>query len=251
MDGTTHPPSVPRLRRLVSPTATRFSGLARRFFRRVPKSRQGFSILGLIVAAAMITVGIVGVAGLTVATLRTTRVSNNRFVALALAREGLELTRSLRDDNWFSYDRGWTDVAGRGIKWRGGFDTAAEIRRLICTTGTTRTSRIEPENNVAPDSQNARLSGTNTTKLMLNENFPLNGYAYSHKGGSGVPTVFRRQVRIVPSTVEDCGVEVQKNANPEPAILTVVSRVHWREKSADPWQCVELQEHLADWVRER
>src|SRR5688572_32835373 len=103
-----------------------------RFLKRTRLGRtfgeQGFTLLGVIFALAFVVTVVTALGLLTARTIRAGRLSEERFIATALAREGIELVRALRDENWFAHSQGATQ-----IKWRGDdTGTAAEQRRAIC-----------------------------------------------------------------------------------------------------------------------
>ncbi|MDD5291290.1 MAG: prepilin-type N-terminal cleavage/methylation domain-containing protein [Patescibacteria group bacterium] len=75
------------------------------------KKQSGFSILEIVVAFSIITIGLVGVLSLTTQNVQVEYVNKNNLVASQLAQEGLELTRNIRDNNWLSgndWDNGIT-----------------------------------------------------------------------------------------------------------------------------------------------
>ena len=64
------------------------------------KSQSGFSLLELIVAVFILTVGILGVQALIRENLVLVFHSKNRLTAAYLAQEGIEIVRNIRDTNW-------------------------------------------------------------------------------------------------------------------------------------------------------
>jgi len=62
--------------------------------------KKGFSILELLITIFVVSVGIVGVFGLTQNTLSAALATRSRVVAAYLAQEGIELTKNIRDNNW-------------------------------------------------------------------------------------------------------------------------------------------------------
>lgn len=64
------------------------------------RSRQaGFSLLELIIAIFILTIGITAALQLIVSTIRNSMDTRNAVVASALAQEGLEIVRNIRDNN--------------------------------------------------------------------------------------------------------------------------------------------------------
>lgn len=70
---------------------------------------QGQGLLEVIVAIGVITTGLVSALGLTVANLATTQTSAMRIVAANLAREGIEVVRNIRDNNWLTKKDYWDE----------------------------------------------------------------------------------------------------------------------------------------------
>lgn len=68
------------------------------------KNGAGFTLLEMLLALAVVSVGIMGAFTLSLANLHTARDNYNRILAANLAREGVELVRNIRDSNWLKID---------------------------------------------------------------------------------------------------------------------------------------------------
>lgn len=67
----------------------------------IKKNEAGFSLLGVIAAFFIITVGMVGVLGLANTTIKGSSLSKMRLIASGLAQEGIEVDRNMRaDTDW-------------------------------------------------------------------------------------------------------------------------------------------------------
>jgi type II secretory pathway pseudopilin PulG len=64
------------------------------------KQKFGFSLIDVLMAVAVIAIGLIGVMSLLVQNIQAARVNKNFLVASMLAQEGIEIVRSLRDANW-------------------------------------------------------------------------------------------------------------------------------------------------------
>ena len=65
---------------------------------------RGFTLVEVMIAIFVFLVGVVGIYALLPRAIKTTTDNNNRFIAAQLAREGIEIVRNIRDENWLSGD---------------------------------------------------------------------------------------------------------------------------------------------------
>lgn len=96
------------------------------------KNQKGQSLLELIIALGVLTVGVFAVWSLLAANYRGESEVRARVVAINLAREGIEVVKNIRDSNWFKIDN------GRGIAWTDGLigsDSTARISNLLADVG--------------------------------------------------------------------------------------------------------------------
>lgn len=73
--------------------------------------QKGLSLIGVVVAVSILATSAIVVSRLVVETQRLAAISRDKFVAINLAREGLELVRVVRDTNAIDTDdaTGWKD----------------------------------------------------------------------------------------------------------------------------------------------
>lgn len=64
--------------------------------------KPAFSLIELLVAMAMVGIGLIGVASLAAQNIRVQYFNRNSLISAQLAQEGLELARNRRDNNWKS-----------------------------------------------------------------------------------------------------------------------------------------------------
>lgn len=82
---------------------------------KIIKNNSGISILEVVVAILIITIGLVGVLSLVIQNIQVQYVNKNVLIASGLAQEGLELVRNVRDLNWLTPDYAWDkDIVGDG-----------------------------------------------------------------------------------------------------------------------------------------
>ncbi|MBU0722425.1 hypothetical protein KKA93_03155 [Patescibacteria group bacterium] len=80
---------------------------------KIIKNNSGISILEVVVAMMIITMGMVGVLSLVIQNVKAQYINKNVLIASGLAQEGLELVRNARDLNWLTPGNDWNkDIAG-------------------------------------------------------------------------------------------------------------------------------------------
>lgn len=84
-------------------------------------NKKGFTLLEVIIAIFIITIGITGAVNLINYSISNTIVSRSQVVAVNLAQEGLEVVRAIRDTNWLE-DAVWNDGLDAG-NWRVQYDS--------------------------------------------------------------------------------------------------------------------------------
>lgn len=86
---------------------------------RLRKNKKGQGLVEVIIALGIITTGIVGVLTLTYSSLSASETSIKQIIAANLAREGVEVVRSIRDSNWLSDDPNWLAGLISGVDYNG------------------------------------------------------------------------------------------------------------------------------------
>lgn len=79
---------------------------------------SGFTILEMLLALSVLSVGIMAAFTLSISNLQTAKNNYQRILAVNLAREGVEIVRNMRDTNWLKIDKNVADCddyAGNGI----------------------------------------------------------------------------------------------------------------------------------------
>lgn len=77
------------------------------------KKRRGFTILEVIIAIFLITVGLISVYSAATYFTSNSKLSKGKLIASQLAQEGAEVVRNIRDQNWME-QRGWLYNLGDG-----------------------------------------------------------------------------------------------------------------------------------------
>jgi type II secretory pathway pseudopilin PulG len=203
-----------------------------------PKPEQlGQTLIETLVAIFILTTGLITAITLGIYSFNSTDNSSKQIVATALARQGVEAVKNIRDSNWLSdplVDCSGTMGANQSChpNWQGGGanrlstgDYAVDFNFLGGTDGWTMSR--SPAN------------------FSLNYDPSTGQY---HNGGSGAPSIYSRDVNIAEDSSAPYTV-----ANPK---LVVTSTVWWSGRACPvtaspdtlPASCkTSLQMYLTNW----
>lgn len=78
-------------------------------------SSAGFTILEMLLALSVLSVGIMAAFTLSISNLQTAKNNYQRILAVNLAREGIEIVRNIRDTNWLKIDKNVADCDGAPV----------------------------------------------------------------------------------------------------------------------------------------
>jgi type II secretory pathway pseudopilin PulG len=117
---------------------------------------KGFTLVEVIVAIFLLTVGIIGVSALITSTISSATHSSQKLVAAYLAQEGIEIVRNIRDTNWIE------QVTNPAIPWDEGI----------------------PEGSWEADYTSETLDNSYTGKFL---NIGSNGFYHYSGGSSALP----------------------------------------------------------------
>lgn len=192
-------------------------------------SPSGFTLVEVMVAVAVLSVGLIGAANLITYNISNSAKAINKTIAMNLAQEGIELVRNIRDTNWL---QGKFDNSGAN-SWDWGIDGVGNRKylRFFCGDGSVDNITSTP------------TGGTEEAKID-NCGADCQIYAYSlgsvkcysdnfggsYGGYSGVPTNFYRLTHIE---------EVDSNSN----IVNVT--VKWIDRGQNHY--LTMQEILYNW----
>ena len=84
---------------------------------------KGFTIIEVLIAVAVITIGVLGILGVIYQTTSYIALSSSRLVAIYLAQEGMEIVRNIRDTNWLN-NRSWDQGLNTGV-WEADYNDSA------------------------------------------------------------------------------------------------------------------------------
>ena len=172
-------------------------------------------MIEVLVAISLLASTIITISALTISMMRANSINHNHLIATELSREGLELTRIIRDQNWENYKYWLTDIhAGVGETF---FTVDAEFETEPYST-----------------EEDARL-------YKLDEmGVPYTEYAHNN---SGEQTPFYRKITVYPTLSN----EEQDVSVSDDYILKVLveSKVWWYYKGDT--KGVTLFTELTDW----
>lgn len=87
----------------------------------VNKSGAGFTVLELMAAIIVITIGVLSAYGVVQKIISYTSASSDRLAAAYLAQEGVEIVRNIRDTNWIEGEN-WDNGLGAGVAWEADYN---------------------------------------------------------------------------------------------------------------------------------
>lgn len=171
------------------------------------KLKRGQTLIETITAVTIISMSLVAILSLGTISIYYGTQSKEEVIASNLAREGIEIVRTIRDSNWLDPDKGAFENLPDG-NWIINYDDTA-----ILLGGT-----------VDPTADSSDITYCNKCVLFFN-NF------YQHTGGSSTP--YKRLVKIEPTVP----------ANPD--IKHITSTVSWTIKNRP--RSYSLETYLTDW----
>ena len=156
------------------------------------KSDAGFTLLEVMMAVFVVTVGIIGIFTVIQNLSIQSSYSSNRLIAIYLAQEGMEIIRNVRDTNWLEQQSNPENPWEEGLT---GCSVGCEVDYL-CTT-------VEDPSITNP---NGHLCLALYSGSLLK--IDVNGfYNYS----SGTDTKFKRKITITEESTDNLKVEVLVN----------------------------------------
>jgi type II secretory pathway pseudopilin PulG len=164
-------------------------------------NKLGFSILEVVVAILIITIGMIGVSSLVIQNIQAQYINKNILVASGLAQEGLELVRNIRDLNWLKEGNDPANDWKRDIVGDG---TYAIDYRKICIGGNNWGTSCVVNNDC--DSKNCRqgidmsVNSINDSGARLYLDNTSNFYIYPSAGATA--TNFYRLITVDASHAE-------------------------------------------------
>ena len=182
---------------------------------------RGFTLLEVIVAIFILTVGILGCYSLIIQTISSTRYNSDKLVASYLAQEGIEIVRNIRDTNWLEQQVNSANPWNEGLDVDGLCDCTCDDMLLDGCVVDYNTPIIEDPIPSPFDEAHEYL------------NIDSSGfYSYS----PGTQSKFKRKIVIYHDDLNGLGEEY---------ILKVCARVEWEEKGRT--QTVIVKENLYNW----
>ncbi|PIY97029.1 MAG: hypothetical protein COY66_01690 [Candidatus Kerfeldbacteria bacterium CG_4_10_14_0_8_um_filter_42_10] len=197
------------------------------------------SMIELVVAVSVILVGVVSTLVLTMATIRGGKASKQQVIAASLGREGAEVARMTRDNNWLSIEASKT----RPSSWDDNLGLSDDHTAIAIFNATNITWTLDYEN------------GTDFSTCLQDEKcrifFKDGLYAQfadpANRPLGWEPTEYYRLI----STLEICADyqsipsdEFCPPANPKIGI-NVKSETRWFEKNN--WRTLIFEDHLYNW----
>ena len=206
----------------------------------VLRDRRGQTLLEVVAAVAILTIGAVSLTALAVQSLSLARLVRERVTALNLAREGVEWARSVRDSNWIRNDA--------TVPWNDGLANGSDTSVVLGWNEATRSFTT----NWTPGLSDLGAS-SNFTRL-----YRTASGAYTTTAVGTTPSLFHRIVLTNPvcwdlaqSTLREQAASevIASDGQPCPAGLTAVGiDAHAYVRYTDGrTYTLQLEEHLYNW----
>lgn len=177
-------------------------------------NQKGFTLIEVMVAVVIISVLAVTVTQVMSRAEATVDVSRETFVAVNIAREGLELVRSVRDSNWFADD-----------------DRTLWLQQGLCDDSSQ--SYLDDDRQFTLDAEGVRnnsgVGSVADAALYIDED---GGWTHARMSEK---TPYERVIHI------DCSTKINN-----PPYVTVTAEVLWRSRGQD--RNVTLREKLYNWL---
>lgn len=185
-------------------------------------AQKGFTLIEVIVAVFMIATVTVSVTALMGRTQKIEGLGKEKLIGISLAREGLELVRVIRDNNWFA-----------------GQDNESWVRGICGEVGEQGEFIIDAKS-VRQGSGLEVATGANSA-LYVNEKTN----EWSHDPADSVPA----QYQFARTLVIDCSSSELGDQNEE-EYISVTSRVTWQRAitGESTEQSVSVTEKLYNWL---
>ncbi len=223
-------------------------------FARDDRNKKGETITETIIALSILAIGITLSSTLMASSLRNINVSKNRFIAVNIAREGIEAMRNIRDTNWLKFSSSrrtcWNhspqadpatdnciDVDSDGVS-----DNAIELGDYIIYKDEDHRWRLAD----ATTGSAPVIDHTPLFTVDIDEDGESDMYNHSPDlisdalGTTPQPTVFKRKITI--EYLQDDGTEGDVDNNR----MRVTSAVSWFRSGIE--RTVELKTHLTDYL---
>lgn len=237
--------------------------------------KKGFTLVGVLGASFFAIIVVVALTSSIAQIYKVANSSRNRYVAINLAKEGIELVRNMRDSNWLYYP----DAASAGtvvsdMKWRGeATDTACPSGdacgrlRSICDGGPYTIDALDRDLTLRTD-RTAQLNMFAGTGASL-----VNEGVYTHNL-NGTPSPFSREIFITTETADEavfgfsgtpfflnpadyvsvsCGTSTDFSSptRQKPLAIKVLSRVTWTDPGSSQTKQIEMTAKLYDSLTQR
>lgn len=191
---------------------------------------SAFALIEVLVAISLLATTIITVTTLSISMMRANALNHNHLIATELAREGLEITRVVRDDNWANYRNWLTDI----------YTGTGQYAFTVDSNSINELWNIQPYSSLV----GARL---------YKEELLGYGYTkYSHDN-SGDETPFYRTITVyplvengdAPTSEYPSGKYVQSLSDTYVLKVLVESKVWWQYR--DTTKEITLYTELTDW----
>ncbi|MFA6198453.1 MAG: hypothetical protein WC734_04885 [Patescibacteria group bacterium] len=216
----------------------------------IGSNRSGIGLLEAMVALLVLMIGIVSVMVLMLANTTAARVSRDQIIASNLARESVEIARSIRDSNWLKIEGNEKHLDGSAYKWDDGlWDATNTLYGAYPTHDDTALTWSLVYTAAAP--------GADVWKVYLDSTgFPAGGLYNQYAGAvpaAATVTKYTRKIYTYPICYDAVGNESILNADGQTCALTGTTKIGVQVKAQVRWvdngnnRTVSVEAKLYNW----
>ena len=154
------------------------------FFKKIKNNQLGQGLVELIVAVAVIQIGLFSVWSLFLVNFNAEKEAEMRIVGANLSREGVELIKNIRDSNWLKVEQGILYDSNNVWKWDQGL-VAGDYS-------------VSFENSI--DDSNVSLPGPELSQLYFDQD---GFYTNSNNSGNNKRSPYNRVLTLKPICCDD------------------------------------------------
>lgn len=207
--------------------------------------RKGFTLIELIVTIGVLSLGILAVIALSGKSYGALSLQKNKLIGMNLAKEGIEIMRNIRDENWLYTESSHCDsnstptVCADGRVEQDGSDCDWRCGSKNIIEGNPGFFRMDENFRDLDRNGDVVIGSGAATDCQTDGVVIKKAVDDSLQHTSGTSTIFKRLISI------NRNLDLDNDGNSDNDIQIKIS-VCWTERG-DEWRSVFLEDHLYNW----